>query len=75
MTTVEGVLERVTYVNEESAWSVVKLAVPGKRDLVTVEHFGLSTLEVIDGTVTAEAAARPSRKKGQKRSMSLIPVP
>ena len=36
VTTLEGILERVTYVNEETAWSVVKLAVPGKRDLVTV---------------------------------------
>ena len=34
--TLEGVLERVTYVNEENAWSVVRLAVPGRRDLVTV---------------------------------------
>ncbi len=34
--TLEGVLERVTYVNEENAWSVVKLEVPGKRELVTV---------------------------------------
>jgi exodeoxyribonuclease V alpha subunit len=36
VTTLEGILERVTYVNEETAWSVAKLAVPGKRDLVTV---------------------------------------
>ncbi len=35
-TTLEGILERVTYVNEENAWSVVRLAVPGKKDLVTV---------------------------------------
>jgi len=35
-TTLEGILERVTYVNEENAWSVVKLDVPGKKDLVTV---------------------------------------
>jgi exodeoxyribonuclease V alpha subunit len=35
-TTLEGILERVTYANEETAWSVVKLAVPGKKDLVTV---------------------------------------
>ena len=35
-TTLEGILERVTYANEETAWSVVKLAVPGRRDLVTV---------------------------------------
>lgn len=34
--TLEGILERVTYVNEENAWSVVRLAVPGKKDLVTV---------------------------------------
>ena len=26
----------ITYVNEENAWSVVRLAVPGKKDLVTV---------------------------------------
>ncbi len=35
-TTLEGILERITYVNEENAWSVVRLAVPGKKDLVTV---------------------------------------
>lgn len=35
VTTIEGVLERVTYANDENAWSVVKLVVPGKRDLVT----------------------------------------
>lgn len=35
-TTLEGVLERVAYVNEENAWSVVKLAAPGRKDLVTV---------------------------------------
>ncbi len=34
--TLEGILERVTYVNEQNAWSVVKLDVPGKKDLVTV---------------------------------------
>ena len=35
-TTLEGILERVTFINEENAWSVVKLDVPGKKDLVTV---------------------------------------
>jgi len=34
--TLEGVLERVTYTNEENAWSVIKISVPGKRDPVTV---------------------------------------
>jgi len=34
-TTIEGVLERVTFSNDENAWSVVKLVVPGKTDLVT----------------------------------------
>lgn len=34
-TTLEGTLERVTFVNEENAWSVVKLAVPGRAELVT----------------------------------------
>src|SRR4051794_36695641 len=34
-TTLEGVLERVVFSNEENAWSVVRLAVPGQRDLVT----------------------------------------
>jgi exodeoxyribonuclease V alpha subunit len=29
------VLERVVFANEENAWSVVRLSVPGKRDLVT----------------------------------------
>ena len=31
----EGVLERVAYANEASAWSVVRLAVPGRREPVT----------------------------------------
>jgi exodeoxyribonuclease V alpha subunit len=34
-TTIEGVLERVAYANDDNAWSVVKLVVAGKRDLVT----------------------------------------
>ncbi|KPK70225.1 hypothetical protein AMJ82_03550, partial [candidate division TA06 bacterium SM23_40] len=34
-TTFEGVLERVVYTNDENGWSVVRLAVKGKRDLVT----------------------------------------
>src|SRR4051812_30880975 len=34
-TTLEGVLERVVFSNEENAWSVVRLQVPGYRDLVT----------------------------------------
>ena len=34
-TTLEGVLERIVFSNEENAWSVVKLQVPGYRDLVT----------------------------------------
>src|SRR5262245_28187719 len=33
--TLEGALERITFANEENAWSVVKLAVPGRRELVT----------------------------------------
>ncbi len=33
--TLEGVLERVVFANEENAWSVVRLAVPGKHDHVT----------------------------------------
>ncbi|MBI5544561.1 MAG: ATP-dependent RecD-like DNA helicase [Deltaproteobacteria bacterium] len=33
--TLEGVLELVTYSNEESGWSVVKLLVPNKPELVT----------------------------------------
>jgi exodeoxyribonuclease V alpha subunit len=35
LSTLEGVLERVSFINEENAWSVVKLEVPGKKDLVT----------------------------------------
>jgi len=31
----EGVLERIVYANDESAWSVVRLVVPGRRDPVT----------------------------------------
>jgi len=34
-TTIEGVLERVTFTNDDNAWSVVKLVVPGKHDQVT----------------------------------------
>lgn len=33
--TLEGILERVSFINEENAWSVVKLVVPGKTELVT----------------------------------------
>ena len=32
---IEGVLERITYANDENGWSVVKIEVPGRRDLVT----------------------------------------
>ncbi len=34
-TTLEGVLDKVVFANEESAWSVVRLAVPGRQDAVT----------------------------------------
>jgi exodeoxyribonuclease V alpha subunit len=34
-TRLEGVLERVVYANEESAWSVVRITIPGRRDPVT----------------------------------------
>ncbi|MGH7272690.1 MAG: helix-hairpin-helix domain-containing protein, partial [Polyangiaceae bacterium] len=34
-TTIEGVLDRVAFSNDENAWSVVKLVVPGKADVVT----------------------------------------
>ena len=33
--TLEGVLERIVFANEENAWSVVRLTVPGHRDAVT----------------------------------------
>src|SRR5262245_42003493 len=33
--TLEGALERITFINEENAWSVVKLAVAGRSGLVT----------------------------------------
>ena len=35
-TTLEGVLERITYVNEQDGWSVVRLQVAGRPDRVTV---------------------------------------
>jgi exodeoxyribonuclease V alpha subunit len=35
LSTIEGALERVTYVNEENGWSVVKVHVPGRSELVT----------------------------------------
>jgi exodeoxyribonuclease V alpha subunit len=31
----EGVLERIVYANEESAWSVVRVTVPGRREPIT----------------------------------------
>ncbi len=34
-TSIEGVLERIAFAREESAWSVVKVMVPGRGDLVT----------------------------------------
>ncbi len=34
-TTIEGVLERVIYANDDNAWSVVKLVVAGETELVT----------------------------------------
>lgn len=34
-TTLVGTLERVTFTNDENAWSVVKIALPNRRDLVT----------------------------------------
>jgi exodeoxyribonuclease V alpha subunit len=35
-TVLEGVLDRITFVNETNAWSVVKLSVAGRREPVTV---------------------------------------
>ncbi len=35
MTSLEGVLERITFASEENGFSVVQLVVPGRRDLVT----------------------------------------
>lgn len=35
-TTIEGVLDRIAFASEESAWSVVKLALAGKSEPVTV---------------------------------------
>jgi len=31
----EGVLELVSYANQETGWTVVKLTLPGRPDLVT----------------------------------------
>src|SRR3990170_8462084 len=33
--TLEGTLDRIVYANQDSAWSVVRLAVAGRRDAVT----------------------------------------
>ena len=33
--TLEGTLERIAFINEENAWSVVKIAVPGRPEQVT----------------------------------------
>jgi exodeoxyribonuclease V alpha subunit len=35
METLEGVLERITFANEENGWSVVRVQVPGRREPVT----------------------------------------
>jgi exodeoxyribonuclease V alpha subunit len=35
LSVIEGALERVTYVNEENGWSVVKVHVPGRNEPVT----------------------------------------
>jgi exodeoxyribonuclease V alpha subunit len=35
LSVIEGALERVTYVNEENGWSVVKVHVPGRSEPVT----------------------------------------
>jgi exodeoxyribonuclease V alpha subunit len=34
-TTLEGVVERIVFTNEENAWSVIRLAVTGRQDTVT----------------------------------------
>jgi exodeoxyribonuclease V alpha subunit len=34
--TIQGYVERITYANEENGYSVVKIKVPGRKDLVTV---------------------------------------
>jgi exodeoxyribonuclease V alpha subunit len=69
-TTLEGILERVTYVNEENAWSVVRLAVPGKKDLVTVvgnllgvqpgENLRLRGAWIQDRTGSTAISSRPT---------------
>ena len=33
--TLEGTLDRIAFINEENAWSVVKIAVPDRREPVT----------------------------------------
>jgi exodeoxyribonuclease V alpha subunit len=33
---VEGVLERIVYANEENAWSVIRLSVPGRKEPISV---------------------------------------
>ena len=43
-TTLEGVLERVVFANEENAWSVVRIAVPGHR----AECFAPGVLERLE---------------------------
>jgi hypothetical protein len=34
--TLEGVLERIVFFNEENSFTVARLQVPGKKDLVTI---------------------------------------
>ena len=35
-TTLQGTVERITYVNEETQYVVARLDVPGSRDLATI---------------------------------------
>ena len=68
--TLEGVLDLVGYANPETGWTVVKLTLPGRPDLVTVKPATLAGIEKYLGSglvpgigrVMAERAKGPERK-------------
>ena len=84
--TLEGVLERIVFANEENAWSVVRLTVPGHRDAVTAvgnllgvqpgENLRLSGIWVQDPKygrqfkVSSYATVAPATRTGIEKYLS-----
>jgi len=89
--TVTGVLERVVFTNEENAWSVVRLTVPGEREPVTAvgnllgvqpgESLRLEGQWVVDPKfgrqlkVSSYSVVAPSTKEGIERYLGSGMVP